>query len=606
MSDQAFINTKSLKNIFHNGFSKICKTDMFDRQECISLAFVMPIEMPLPICKFMNEWVDAVERKLEREEKHSQVYADWLSIRCFTYDEFRWVMETSFDEAKFDRIPVYSFLYLDDPIAIEEFKIKYGNSEENIRTRYLKALADITSIEFPELHSFLCKNKITLKYPIQTLEKHTYCLAQSSSGKSEFSKHIIHELVKHSSRKTVVLLEPHMDLSIEVLQLRALWKKGLQNVVYLDPDINSTIEKLTNDYLNESYSFSLNPFDLDVDKSDSVNFLVEHISNAFFDIINSEETFQMKVIIEACVETLLRRPDSDILDLKRFMDDNQNHDLVSFAKANLVGERLELMINRFNSDSRIQQTKSSIYYRLQNILGKHKLVECLTGSRTVDLQKFMNDGLTIICNFSKSKLGPDGAPMLGKLFMGLLSGYATLRQNLKKTDRMKTYVFIDEFQNYVNTGSTEEMFAEQRKYKTYFYVSNQQMGQSMNSEVKRIVAGNTALKLMGENESESIEWFSKQFKKLPEEATFKLPKYSFWFYDKFNKNLGSFILRCPSYLVERNDTYFLKNEELKKAFHFLINGSGLYRKSASVVKNAPGSFELIDGQKSVLKHNFTN
>ena len=606
MSNHTIFKEKSLQSIFQKGLNKICNFDKLIGQECISLAFVRPIEMPLPMVGYMDAWVDEVQKKLDFSEKHSDVYADWLQVRVFTYDEFRRVIETPFSEEKFDRVEIYSYLYLDDPIAVEEFKIKYGNSEESIRSRYLKAIEDVTAVEFPELHRFLCVDKITLRYPISAFMKHTYCLAQTSSGKSEFKKHIFHELAKHPSLKSVIMLEPHMDLSVDTMQLRAIWKKGLQNVIYLDPDINQTSEHLTGNPLEAKYSFSINPFDNLNEKSGQIGFLVEHISKAFFGIINSEETFQMEAIIETCVETLLIRPNSDILDLQRFMDDNKNDDLVQYAINHLKGQRQELMKNRFKTDPKIQQTKSSIYYRLQSILGKSELIECLTGNRTVDIQKFMNEGKTIICNFSKAKLGPEGAPMLGKLFMGLFSGYATLRQNIKKSERMKSFVFIDEFQNYVNPGSTEEMFAEQRKYKTYFYVSNQQMGQSMSSEVKRIISGNTALKVMGDNESDSIEWFSKQFKKLPEEATFNLPQYSFWFYDKFNKNLGSFILRCPAYLVNKNDTYYLKNDELRKVFDYLVNKSGLYRKSANILSFTPASAASLQRQNTVLEHSFVS
>jgi hypothetical protein len=512
-------------------------------------------------------------------------------------------METSFNEEKFDRVQVYRFLYLDDSIALEEFKVKYGSSELSMRTRYLNALSDISAIEVPVLSRFLNNQKFVLKYPVSAFMRHSYLLAQSSSGKSEFIKHIFNEFLKLKVRKTLIMLEPHRDLSIEALTLKSLWRRGIDNVIYLDPDIKYSANQLCESSLiTEEYCFSLNPFDLIDSKSDSIQFLVENISKAFFSIIKSEETFQMEAIIEACVETLLLRPNSDILDLKRFMDNSKNEDLVAFAKSHLRGERFELMDERFVSDPKIQQTKSSIYYRLQSILGKQELVNCLKGKRTVDLEDFMNSGKSIICNFSKAKLGPDGAPMLGKLFLALLSSYATLRQKVDKAKRVDTFVFMDEFQNYISQGTTEKLFAEQRKYKTYFLVANQQMGQSMTSEIKRLISGNTALKLMGDNESDSVDWFSKQFKRIPTNPTDNLPNYSFWFYDRKNKDLGSYVIKSPSYLVEKNEKYYLSKMQLTKAFNYLIHKSGLYYK----VEVARRDIKNLDLDQDTLGHNFTS
>lgn len=604
MKNHSLITNKEINILFNKGFQRICRFDRYTQEECINLGYIRPIELGLPIVKFMNEWVEAIEKKLSTLEKYTEEYADWLSIRAFTFDEFRWVLKTSFNEDKLDRVLAYSFLYIDDPIELESFKIKYGREDEDIRSSFLRALTDITKIEFPQLHKFLCEESITLRYPISAFVKHTYLLAQSSSGKSEFIKHIINELTKNVTTKSIILLEPHLDLSIEVLQLRSLWKQGLDKVIYLDPDIANTSFGLTKTDSKKNLSFSINPFDALNVESSSINFLVEHLSKAFFGIINSEETFQMEALIEACIETLLLRDNSDIRDLKRFMDDSQNEDLVNFGIENLIGERLNLMSYRFRQDPKIQQTKSSIYYRLQSILGKAELVNCLIGKRTVNIEKAINEGMTIICNFSKARLGADSAKMLGKLFMALVSGYATLRQFQSKEERMATFAFLDEFQNYVNPNSTEEMFAEQRKYQLFFFASNQQMGQSMSGETKRIVSGNTALKLMGENESDSIEWLSKQFKKLPMDALFKLPKYSFWFYDKYNKDLGSFILRVPSHLVESKNAQYLRIEELKRVFEYLIKESGIYHNEVDcnrVVNDHQGG-----SKDQILKHSFTN
>ncbi len=606
MSYQPFITDETLLEKLKKGFKKMCKLNYPPDVKTIALAFILPIEMLGIMVRFMEAWVDAINKKLEKLEKGTNTYADWFSIRAFTYNEFRWVMETKISYEKIERVLVYDFLYLDDAIAVEEFKIKYSDSDLSTRENYLKALADITKVEIPVLYKFLCKTKFIFRYPIEAFIRHSYMLARSSSGKSELIKHIIHQLfLKLALNKTIILLEPHFDLSSELIMLRALWKRGKRNVIYLDPDIINTKALLCEtDSVEEEYSFCINPFDIGTSNKKQIQFLVDHLSKAFFSLVESEESHQMLVIIEACIETLLLMPNSDIRDFKLFMDDNQNSDLVQFALDNLEGERLEVMQNRFLQDKKIQPTKSSIYYRLQSILGKKALLDCLVGRSTINLQECMNSGKVIICNFQKAALGEDGAQMLGKLFTALISGYATLRQKQRKADRTETFIFIDEFQNYINPGSTEKLFTEQRKYKTYFFVANQQLGQAMTSEIKRLIAGNTIQKFMSENDSDSIDWFSKQFRKLPPNPIEKLPNYSFWFNDSANKTLGSFILRSPSYLVNQNSQYYLNKNELQGAFMYLIQESGVYRKNSksTSTKNASKNSDSSDG---IFNHNFT-
>ncbi len=611
MSYQPFITDEKLLEKLKEGFIKLCKLDYSSQVETIALAFILPIEMLGIIVRFMAAWVEAINKKLEKLKKGTNTFADWFSIRGFTYDEFRWVMETKISDEKIDRVLVYDFLYLDDAIAVEEFKIKYSNPELSMRENYLKALADISKVEIPVLYKFLCKTKFVFRYPIEAFIRHNYMLARSSSGKSEFIKHIIHQLIlKLALNKTIILLEPHFDLSSELIMLRALWKRGKRSIIYLDPDITSTKALLCEtNTLEEEYSFCINPFDIDTSKKKQIQFLVDHLSKAFFSLVVSDETHNMLSVIEACVETLLLKPNSDIRDLKRFMDDNLNADLVKFAQQNLDGERQEMMLNRFLQDKKIQPTKSSIYFRLQSILGKKSLLDCLVGKSTINLQECMNSGKIIICNFSKAAVGEDGAQMLGKLFTALISGYATLRQKQRKDDRTETFIFIDEFQNYINPGSTEKLFTEQRKYKTYCFVANQQLGQSMTPEIRRLVSGNTIQKFMSENDSDSIEWFSKQFRKLPPNPIEKLPNYSFWFNDSANKNLGSFILRSPSYLVDQNSKYYLNKNELHGAFMYLIQESGIYRKTSETKTtnsinqiNPQKGYDALDG---IFNHNFT-
>lgn len=73
----------------------------------------------------------------------------------------------------------------------------------------------------------------------------------------------------------------------------------------------------------------INPFELKNKSETAINYMVQELSSAFMEIVKSDTTDQMDALLEACIETLLRKEElPDVSELKRFMDDNENDDLV--------------------------------------------------------------------------------------------------------------------------------------------------------------------------------------------------------------------------------------------------------------------------------------
>ena len=89
----------------------------------------------------------------------------------------------------------------------------------------------------------------------------------------------------------------------------------------------------------------MNPFELSSQSEFTINYMVQELSSAFMEIVKSETSDQMDSILEACIETLLRKGDSDISELKRFMDDLENNDLVELGRKIPNIERRSVMNN---------------------------------------------------------------------------------------------------------------------------------------------------------------------------------------------------------------------------------------------------------------------
>lgn len=575
-------------------FSKLTNIETKYSDEVVNIGYCKPIENFTFIKRFFEQWVASVDSKIDICQKHSVEYADLLSRRGFTFDEFKFLMNGSIPEESYHRTEIFELLYIDDQIEREKFKYKVSGDDLSLAEQYQNSIKQFIKQENPLLKDYLLDTKVPINLSIEALKKHVYILGSSGSGKSELIKHLIYELQRTSHKKrnrSIIYIDPHGDSALDVL--RFVMNKGVSKdrVIYLDADLRSTIKQLSGqDLLQSDYHYVVNPFDNKNIESGDIPSFTEYISQAFFSVIDSDETFQMESIIESCVETLIRDGKSDISDLKRFMDDNKNSDLIKLAEKIPNKERAEFITSKFRTDGRLSSTKNSIFIRLQKLLGNTYFQRAFTGQSTVNLEEAMNSGKVIIINMNKAITGKLSSLTAGKLMVALFSAYAFRRVKQTKNKRMDTFLFIDEFQNYVSEN-INEILAETRKFKLFAVLANQQAGQSMSSQLKRIIGGNTALKFMGDNEPESAEWMASQMKHVTGHDVNRLPKYGFWLNDRFNKSAGSFISRSPGYLVDTSSRYYLNKKETIDLLRYIAIDSGIYRKveSQPIVKSSPKS-----------------
>jgi len=562
-------------------FRKLTNTDYNKSEVLIPIGYVYPIDMYLFLEKFMNIWVESIDEILDGLKEGSLEYADIFGFRAITLHEFLLIKQGTISKEKIQRRRVYDYVYVDDSIEQEEFITKFLSDDISARQAYKQLIAEIIQREIPLLEQFLLRDKKIIYHPVKNFNSHTYLLAMSNYGKSEILKSIIFEIQRQSQKNkdtSIVLLEPHKDLSLDCLQYAFNKNEGFQRLVYLDPNIRQTaLELIGKDLFKEDYTFSLNPFEVEYTNRSELNFMIEHLASAWFSIIDSTETFQMEAIIEAALAVLIKMQNSDIADLQSFMVDTENAKYLEYSNKNVKSHRSKFLSTEFQSNNRIRSTRSSIYFRLQTILGKELFMDIISGKSTVNLKKEMNSGKVIIANFSKSSLGGRSSIILGKLFNALVAGYAEQRQSLSKKDRVNTFFIMDEFQNYIEPEVTGRMFSESRKYAMNLICVNQQIGQ-LSSEIRDLIAGNTAIKFCGDNEPNSIEYMMKQMKGLKNDSNFDLPKHTFYFYDKYHKDLGSFMLRSSSYLIDKNSAYYLNKKELENLFKYMAYDSGYYKK----------------------------
>ncbi len=334
-------------------------------------------------------------------------------------------------------------------------------------------------------------------FPIKALKRHSYTVAQSGSGKSELMKVLIYYLQCISAKKknkSIVLIEPHGDLALEVLSFAL--NEQMERVVYIDPYIRDTSKQAVGHFLfDEDYTPVINPFQIK-DKSDrSIDFVSQELTGAFVEVLKDKNfSIQMDALLKPCIATLLRKGDATLRDLQRFMNDNENADLIQLGLQSPKETDRAFFQHGFQKKS-LALTKSSIYFKTQSLLNSYTFSNLVLGKNTIDLEAALNSGKVIIFNLAKGRMGKKVSPVFGKLVIALIQGIALKRQDIPDKFRKPTFVFVDEFQNYV-TESIEDILAESRKYALHLNLSHQLIGQKMNAKMKDIILGNTALKIV--------------------------------------------------------------------------------------------------------------
>ena len=366
------------------------------------------------------------------------------------------------------------------------------NSNDNhFYLEALKAIAPIDAIGYdglPILDPF--KDSFERLIPIRERFKHAYITGQSSSGKTECVKSMSYSDILRNDGVTIVL-ESHGDLTRDMAKLPI----DENRLVYLD----STLQ--------EGMTFSINLFDWK-DKSESNIQKVSRVIVSVIKSVNDDEKFSgamEEMLFYGCC-LLLRKGNSDFFELVQLFSDNKNTELLKLAKNSPRLER-----EYFEDFAKTNKaTQDAVKRRVSKILNDSTLCNLLTGQSTIDLEKMMNTkGQVIIFRIQKSEM-LDSYIYYARFIIGLIQIIALKRANLEEENRVRTYLYIDEFHNFI-TPTIEEILTESRKYALYLTLAHQTISQLKKPALRDIILSNTNVKLIGKNSNKTLDAMNNTF-----------------------------------------------------------------------------------------------
>lgn len=423
------------------------------------------------------------------------------------------------------------------------------------------------------------------------LSGHVLIVGRTGSGKSVLSKQLIYSLVLQSNenrKHAVMVIDPHGDLARDCLFF-AINNRNSNRLIYLSSAINREAD--TGDSV---YSCVFNPFVSD-GSSEMIFLLTETLTECLCELLTDATlTTQMISVIRPCIATVLRSPDPSLATLNRFFLEGYNADLIELGKTSDVEQHRIFFSKEWNAEH-LRVSKNSIRVKLSYFLSDQRLANMLNGKPTVNIEQALNDGAFIILNLPKGS-GSFTSKVMGKLMIAYIHALMLRRDALEPSERVPCYLIVDEFGSIV-TASLSSSLAEARKYGLSCILANQSLMQIENTAIRKTIAVNTGLKVVGLTDYQDRVTFSRELgKEVSAEDLEKLRPLQFY----LKRNDGRHkAFKFNASILPR--TFFLTKKEKKDLLKWIVYESGQYRLVMPPAPPIPTMNETVNTVKGKKK-----
>jgi hypothetical protein len=311
--------------------------------------------------------------------------------------------------------------------------------------------------------------------------RHLYAIGATGTGKSTFLRNLILQDIHEG--EGVFVFDPHGDLVDDVASQIPVHRTD--DVILLDAG-------------DVDFPIGFNVLQVDPERRDqSGSFVISELLAIFWrlyrDIPESigpafEQYFT--VVLKLLVENE-SWTDPSLLDIARVLSDRDFRDTLKLGCHNpAVQDVLDAALSA-GGDGAWENIAPYITNKLNrltlNPVFRH--IFCQTRS-TVDLRAALDNSRIVLVKLPKGQLPEMDVRLLGMLILGKLFGAALGRDDQPAATRKPTYVYIDEFQNFV-TGTVGQMLAEARKYGLSLTLANQNLAQ-LDQPLRDTVLGNVS------------------------------------------------------------------------------------------------------------------
>ncbi|MCW3108643.1 MAG: hypothetical protein JWQ09_3149 [Segetibacter sp.] len=535
-------------------YSSLPSVENAEGDNCLSPGFTNAWELRDGLMQYMERHVRSVDKERSRHRFGSASYIRLMATRLFTFGEYQLLFDLTIPEKLFSSYPVFEYLML----TSHEERLLYIQSKKPHEDEYLKILQRKT--KGTELGKLFFR-PLPVSLPIKELQRHVLLVGRSGAGKSELLKVLLYHLQQKSDTAkqfSLVLIDPHGDLAEAALQFKLNLRQP-ERLIYVDP------------YLHNSYTPVINPLQLYHAGEQYIDILCQELCITFNELMgNSTFSLQMETLLIPCLSTLLRLQSASLRDLQQFMDDKQNKDLVSLGLKNPNPGHREFFKNGFTKPE-YAATKTAIYTRLQSLMNSRTFFNLTQGKSTVNIEKGVRNGGVLLFNLAKGKMGTDASLAFGKFLLAQIKSIAFQRASLSPGSRKQVFLFLDEFQNYIDSPSLASLLTEARKYGISLILATQTLA-ALDKTIREVILSNTAVKMIGENAASAHTFYAKEMG-LSAEQWQSLERTKFFLK---SDNKTPILFQVPSMLAKGNPRFISDFADTKRLKKYLVEESGAY------------------------------
>ena len=410
-------------------------------------------------------------------------------------------------------------------------------------------LPDIYLHDTPFLSLF--ETEVPIEVPDETRFEHAHVVAGTGHGKTQLFQYLIAKDLEQvaSGCASVVVIDSEGDLINNISHLDVFGPDGAlhDRLVLIDPT-------------DVAYPVALNMFDMNteaptpLEQEKLLNGVLELYDYIFGSLLGAELTQKQGVIFRYVARLLLMIPGANIQHLRRLMEDDGLQAFADYVPKLDSPTARAFFETEFNSRE-FDATKKQVRRRLWGILENKTFEHMFSYPKSkLRLSKEMNAGKVILINTSKDLLKQTGTEIFGRFFVSLITQAALERASIPKSERMPTFVYIDEANDYFQGGDQNlpVILEQARKYRISMTLAHQYLDQ-LDAKLKASFAANTSIKIVGGVSDKDARVFANDMRTSAETITGmrKFDDHSEFAISVKNVTAGTMRLKVPFGHMER-------------------------------------------------------
>ena len=335
-------------------------------------------------------------------------------------------------------------------------------------------MSDVVSAYLGAPFQRLLNQHIPFVIPDETRYRGAYIVAPTGRGKTTLLKAFIAQDLMRVAKgeASIVVINSDRDLIDDITKLKtfAPGQPLHGKLIVLEPDME--------------FPLALNLFAMGKERFEKydanrreqlINGAVELYRYMFDGLSDTGLTDKQLALFRPTIRALIQLPGASILTLKELLiSDPRRRPALDLSR--LDEDSQSFMTNMF-WDNTFSSTRSELGWRLHGILDARAFSMMFAAPDCkLDLFAEMNAGKVILIHTNKALLDEPQTEMLGRFFIAMILRAAQERAAIGRNDRMPTYLFVDECQDYIRRDTKITTLLDQcRKMRVATTLANQKL-----------------------------------------------------------------------------------------------------------------------------------